>query len=62
MSEPNSELSIDDSVARMIVETCMTGDQECDHSKADDILCDLLRILGYEKTVAAWDQVDKWYA
>lgn len=32
------------------------------HASADDILCDLLRQLGFTKTVAAFDAIGKWYA
>ena len=40
------------------------GDQdvECAHGEADDILCDLLRSLGYEDVVEEWIKVEKWYA
>lgn len=41
---------------------CHTHDKEADHSNADDILCELLKSLGYEDVVKAWDAVDKWYA
>jgi hypothetical protein len=37
-------------------------DYEATHSRADDILCVVLGILGYEDIVAAWDKVGKWYA
>ncbi len=39
-----------------------SGDTEAAHSEADDILCDLLKELGYGAVVAAWEQIDKWYA
>ena len=39
-----------------------SGDVEASHIEADDILCALLRSLGYEDVVAAWDDVEKWYA
>lgn len=37
-------------------------DPEKNHGIADDILCDLLRSLGYGDVVDEWDKVDKWYA
>lgn len=37
-------------------------DTEAAHSIADDVLCDLLKSLGYEDVVEAWREVDKWYA
>lgn len=41
---------------------CMFGDAEADHSRADDLLCELLAELGYQEVVEAWRKVDKWYA
>jgi len=38
------------------------GDIEIAHSQADGILCELLSSLGYEKVVAEYNKVDKWYA
>lgn len=43
-------------------EKCHTGDTECDHGRADDILCDLLKALGYDDVVAEYENVEKWYA
>jgi hypothetical protein len=37
-------------------------DTECAHSKADDVLCELLVALGYRDVVKEWGKVDKWYA
>ena len=31
------------------------------HPDADDILCALLRTLGYGEIVDAYDSIDKWY-
>lgn len=39
-----------------------SGDIEAAHGDADTILCDLLTSLGYGDVVAAWDEVEKWYA
>lgn len=41
---------------------CLSGDNEADHSNADQVLCELLVSLGYGDVVAAWDRVGKWYA
>ena len=39
------------------------GDPEGAHGRADKILCELLRELGYGDTVvAAFERVEKWYA
>lgn len=39
-----------------------SGDVEIAHGVADQVLCDLLTSLGYGDVVAAWDDVEKWYA
>jgi hypothetical protein len=39
-----------------------TGDIELAHKKADEILCDLLATLGYEKVVEEFHAMEKWYA
>jgi hypothetical protein len=38
------------------------GDTEAAHGNADDILCELLKSLGYEDVVEEWYKVKKWYA
>ena len=37
-------------------------DTERAHAWADDLLCELLKDLGYVKTVKAFEDLDKWYA
>jgi len=37
-------------------------DTEMAHSNADDVLCALLKALGYGDVVAEYDKVPKWYA
>lgn len=41
---------------------CRRYDTEGGHSVADEVLCDLLRSLGYDDVVDAWDRLPKWYA
>jgi len=41
---------------------CFSGDEEHDHYVADDLLCQLLIDLGYEKIVEKFKEVHKWYA
>jgi hypothetical protein len=38
------------------------GDKEFAHSYSDEVLCKLLKQLGYADVVAEWEKVDKWYA
>ena len=37
-------------------------DIEMDHEKADEVLCDLLKELGYSDIVSLWNRIPKWYA
>lgn len=39
-----------------------SGDPESSHGRADDVLCDLLKSLGYTDVVEAYESVPKWYA
>ena len=38
------------------------GDIEMDHIRADDVLCEILKTLGYEDVVIEYDAINKWYA
>ena len=38
------------------------GDAEVQHSDADRVLCQLLQELGYDRVVAKWQSIPKWYA
>ena len=37
-------------------------DIEMAHVRADDVLCDLLRSLGYGDVVEEYEKVEKWYS
>lgn len=37
-------------------------DIEINHHKADQILCDFLLSLGYEKIVKEFAKIEKWYS
>ena len=37
-------------------------DEEVVHSEMDDLMCDLLRELGYGEGVDIFDKTHKWYA
>jgi len=39
-----------------------SDDTEGAHARADEVLCDLLREMGFGDVVDAWDKIDKWYA
>lgn len=41
---------------------CSGGDVEMDHIRADDVLCEILKALGYEDVVIEYDAINKWYA
>lgn len=38
------------------------GDAEEDHRQADDLMCELLRSLGYGDGVSVFENMTKWYA
>ena len=38
------------------------GDPESAHGAADDLMCELLRSLGYGKGVSVFENMAKWYA
>lgn len=62
---PSASLQ-DEQWAKRIIAECGAGDptrdQQIDHGRADDILCELLKSLGYTETVEAFERVGKWYA
>lgn len=37
-------------------------DEETAHEKGDEILCLLLREVGYDEIVDEWELIRKWYA
>ena len=37
-------------------------DTEMAHIDADDVLCELLKSLGYEDVVSEYQNVNKWFA
>lgn len=53
---------LNEATLHILRKLCKTGDQEMDHVRADDALCDLLRSLGYDDVVDAFEAVGKWYA
>lgn len=40
----------------------VTGDIEVDHLKMDELMCELLKQLGYEKGVEIFEETGRWYA
>ena len=45
-----------------LIELQKEWDVEAAHSDADDILCDILKELGYNDIVEEFIKVEKWYA
>lgn len=39
-----------------------SNDKELRHSHADDLMCEVLRQLGYEKGVEIFSDMERWYA
>jgi len=60
MSETTRDIA--ERVLQELRELKTGGDTELGHSRADELLCEMLTTLGYEQIVAAWHEVDKWYA
>lgn len=62
MLEPNANNALDNMYAECIQNSCFTGDDEHDHAEADEIVCNLLKELGFNKVVETYEDVGKWYA
>ncbi|MDU5474333.1 hypothetical protein [Pantoea sp.] len=54
-------MSREEALARL-KELQTLGDIELAHAYADDVICDLLKSMGYEDVVIEYDKVDKWFA
>lgn len=52
----------DEIYAKRIENECTAGDAEVNHVKADDLLIELLKEIGFHRTVKAFENVEKWYA
>lgn len=58
-----SKTSYDDMLSEM--RECVElskEDEETAHEKGDEILCQLLREVGYDEIVDEWELIRKWYA
>ncbi len=38
------------------------SDTEQGHIRGDEILCEILELLGHEEVVELYNKIDKWYA
>lgn len=47
---------------RKMLEIFANDDTESNHIKADQLLCEVLAQLGYEKGVTIFENAPKWYA
>ena len=45
-----------------LIELQDNGDTEAAHLNADEVLCQLLIVLGYQDVVVEYNKVDKWFA
>lgn len=57
-----TKIPTDMEVAAMLRGFQEKHDPELTHIKADALLCDLLRALGYNQTVFDFENLEKWYA
>lgn len=48
--------------AEKMREAARTTNTEWAHQAADDLMCELLRSLGYEEGVKVFEEMEKWYA
>lgn len=56
------EINTLDAVGAAEIENrAMHGDKEEDHGEADEILVEILKNIGFTKTVEAYAKVGKWY-
>lgn len=51
-----------DAYIALLKEQQDSHDTEIAHSRADDILCDILTELGYNDIVEEYHKIGKWYA
>ena len=51
-----------DEYIKRLEELALDRDHEAAHSEADGILCEILLSLGLDEVVAAYNDIDKWYA
>ena len=43
-------------------EISVSYDTEGAHARADELMCQVLRALGYEAGILVFEDMDKWYA
>lgn len=49
-------------LAKQLSKLNKMNDPEAAHCEADNLLCEVLEILGYKKTVRAFEKLTKFYA
>jgi len=53
---------IEEKYMKLMNELLDKGDPEVSHWKADELLCALLKDLGYSEIVYTYNKIKKWYA
>mgnify|MGYP001161875776 CR=1 FL=1 len=62
MSEKKEPMTPDEFAAQMAqIHDTHSQDIAMGHIKADDLLCEVLTQLGYEKGIEIYDRIYKWY-
>lgn len=51
-----------DRILKEMSELDDTFDTELAHVEADNLLCEMLTVLGYDEIVEAYAKIGKWYA
>ena len=62
MSNMNIFAMMDEEAAQQIIAMYGNDDHEANHCNADDIIIGILKQLGFDKTVEAFNHLPKWYA
>jgi hypothetical protein len=62
MAREDIEMSRERRADQQMHAECFTGDYEHDHSRADAILVEFLRSLGFDVLADTYERVGKWYA
>ena len=57
----NSE-KLKEKYINLLKEQQISWDDEMAHVEADNLVCELLKELGFEEVVKEYDKVSKWYA
>lgn len=58
----NMVVDLSKEAAKLLQQEAENDDTATAHIRADEILCELLRKLGYKEVVYEYEKVSKWYS